>query len=100
MSFIQPNSAPGSMIGRWLEEIDITTISSNERSNTTTAFRDSSILRDMAVVYGSVLIVVFFVFCLVRKVFPGPYTVRRWADDGNLKVCSSCMLVCVCFFLI
>lgn len=81
MSFIQSTAdVEASMEGRWLDETN-TTSSSDEP-----VLHDSSILRDMTVVYGSILLIAFFLFCYVRRAFPRPYTVRKWTDKDDLKV--------------
>jgi uncharacterized membrane protein len=47
---------------------------------------DSEVLRNTFMVYGSMLIGIFLLFCYVRKRFPRPYTLRNWVED--LKVNS------------
>jgi hypothetical protein len=74
---------------RWLEGFDKMTKSINESETVQHSYRDASILRDMATIYGSLLVAAFFLFCVVRIAFPRPYTVRRWTDNEDLKVCIS-----------
>jgi hypothetical protein len=70
---------------RWLEQVNTNTTTTSTTNNSTNAIlQDSAILRDMGVVYGSLLVLVFFVFCGVRQAFPRPYTIRKWKED--LKV--------------
>ena len=59
---------------------------SNNSTNSTSTDEpnDAQILRGTFVVYGSILAVSLFAFCIVRLLFRRPYTVRRWDDD--LKV--------------
>jgi hypothetical protein len=73
---------------RWLQETNST--------NTTASGmpKDSSILRDMVMVYGSIFVAAFIGFCWVRKAFPKPYTVRMWTNDDDLKVRKSMTLHC------
>jgi hypothetical protein len=66
---------------RWLQEANST--------NTGTASgmpKDSAILRDMVMVYGSIFLAAFLGFCWVRKAFPKPYTIRMWTTEEELKV--------------
>lgn len=86
MMSMQLITAESSMLGRWLQHVD--TMTTFDTDTNPAKSRDSSILRDMAVIYGSLFFVAFFLFCLARIVFPRPYTVRRWTDDESLKVCN------------
>jgi hypothetical protein len=45
---------------------------------------DSEVLRNTFMVYGSILICIFLLFCFVRQKFPRPYKLRSWVED--LKV--------------
>lgn len=45
---------------------------------------DSEVLRNTFMVYGSILVCMFLLFCYVRKRFPRPYALRAWVED--LKV--------------
>jgi hypothetical protein len=45
---------------------------------------DSEVLRNTFMVYGSILICIFLLFCFVRQKFPRPYKIRSWVED--LKV--------------
>jgi hypothetical protein len=45
---------------------------------------DSAVLRNTFMIYGSILVVVFLLFCYARKRFPRPYALRAWVED--LKV--------------
>jgi hypothetical protein len=45
---------------------------------------DSEVLRNTFMVYGSLLICIFLLFCFVRQKFPRPYKLRSWVED--LKV--------------
>jgi hypothetical protein len=47
---------------------------------------DSEVLRNTFMIYGSIMIVIFFLFCYVRQRFPRPYSLRAWVED--LKVNS------------
>ncbi|GAX10877.1 hypothetical protein FisN_31Hh086 [Fistulifera solaris] len=48
-------------------------------------YDDKSILRDTAILYGSIFAVVWLLFCFVRLKYPRPYTVRRWTEKEELK---------------
>ncbi|GAX21790.1 hypothetical protein FisN_31Lu081 [Fistulifera solaris] len=63
---------------RWLTQVHSTT---PNNSTKTAILQDSAILRDMGIVYGSLLVIVFFVFCYVRITFPRPYTIRKWKEE-------------------
>jgi len=57
---------------------DNTTNSNN--STTSDVYNDSEVLRATFVVYGSVLIGAFLLFCYLRRKFPRPYNLRNWVD--------------------
>lgn len=60
-----------------------------EEGNSTSSeiqYDDTSILRDTAILYGSIFAVVWLLFCFVRLKYPRPYTVRKWTEKEELKV--------------
>lgn len=75
-----------------------TVLSSNETANTTsnnssnpkdTDLHDSDILLDTFVLYGSILVITWLLFCWARLQFPRPFTVRNWTTNEDLKVCRT-----------
>jgi hypothetical protein len=59
-----------------------------QSSNTTTGSNsnDGPILKDTFVVYGSLLVFMFLLFCFVRRSFPRAYQLRNWVPE--IKVCA------------
>lgn len=56
-------------------------------------YNDSSVLRDTAILYGSIFVVVWAIFCWVRLQYSRPYTVRQWTDKEELKVSHNDILL-------
>lgn len=68
-----------SWFSRWLEnsiDVDENEVKGN----------DAAVLRNTVVVYGSVLLITWVVFCWVRQAYPRPFTVRSWVDKEELQV--------------
>lgn len=61
----------------------------NSTSDEEIQYDDKSILRDTAILYGSIFAVVWILFCWVRLKYPRPYTVRKWTEKEELKVNES-----------
>ena len=59
---------------------------SSSSSDESDLLNDSGILKDSFVAYGSLLVVVWILFCWIRLSFPRPFTVRHWTTKDNLKV--------------
>lgn len=47
---------------------------------------DSNVLRTTFMVYGSILLVGFLLFCDVRRRFPRPYTLRQWIEEIKVRI--------------
>jgi hypothetical protein len=45
-----------------------------------TEFNDSEKLRSTFQVYGSLFVVLFLIYCTLRKVYPKAFTIRNWAE--------------------
>jgi len=50
---------------------------------------ESAILRATFVIYGSVLLGVFVLFCYVRLKFPRPYNLRNWVEDLKTPIAAN-----------
>jgi len=59
-----------------------------EDTNSTSSYNDAEVLRNTFTVYGSVLAVVFLLFCCVRLKFPRAYTIRNWVEDLQTPLAS------------
>jgi len=61
----------------------------NTGAPTTQDYNDGQVLRATFVVYGSVLLVVFLLFCYVRRRFPRAYNLRNWVDDLKTPIAAN-----------
>ena len=50
---------------------------------------DSEVLRATFLLYGSVLLGVFVLFCFVRLKFPRPYNLRNWVEDLKTPIAAN-----------
>ena len=46
---------------------------------------DSDILKDTFMIYGTILVVCFLLFCFVRQKFPRPYSIRNWVEKVKVS---------------
>lgn len=53
---------------------------------------DSNVLRTTFMVYGSILLVGFLLFCDVRRRFPRPYTLRQWIEEIKVRISYSLII--------
>jgi hypothetical protein len=54
---------------------------STDSTEEAASYNDGSVLRDTFTVYGSILLVIFFAFCWLRRKYPRAYNVRNWVED-------------------
>ena len=47
---------------------------------------DSEVLRNTFMVYGSILLCIFLLFCFVRQNYPRPYKLRSWVEDLKVNI--------------
>ena len=52
-------------------------------------YNDAEVLRATFVVYGSVLLGVFVLFCYVRRRFPRPYNLRNWVEELKTPIAEN-----------
>ena len=51
-------------------------------------YNDGKVLRATFLVYGSVLLGVFVLFCYVRRKFPRPYNIRNWVEELKTPIAA------------
>lgn len=78
---------PNFYFPRYLEDSNATEAPANDGDNTQ-EYNDSEVLRATFVVYGSVLLGVFVLFCYVRRRFPRAYNLRNWVDDLKTPIAA------------
>jgi hypothetical protein len=71
---------------RWIEEEDNSTGTNSTDADESNEYHESGVLRDTFILYGSLLLVVWLLFCWVRLKFPRPFTIRQWSTKPSLKV--------------
>ena len=83
-TIIITNNTEGAGDGNWT--YGNTTSNTTEDNGSATLINDGQVLRDMAVVYGSVFAAVWILFCYLRIRYPRPYTVRAWTPKLDVRV--------------
>lgn len=53
----------------------------NSTDDSGEAIDDARVIRDTCMVYGSIMVVTFLLFCYVRQKYPRPYSIRKWVED-------------------
>lgn len=63
-----------------------TTIIVNNNNTTETKPHDSQILRDTFASYGTAFLIVFIIFCWVRRKFPKAFNIRGWVEEAKSSI--------------
>lgn len=70
------DSRNGVLDSRHLEDKEIDIVDPTAGSNQS----DSEVLKNTFMIYGTILVVSFLLFCFVRQRFPRPYSIRNWVQ--------------------
>ena len=85
--FLEDNSTVDNTTS--VDEEGATTNTNDDDTSDPQELSDSKVLRATFVVYGSVLLAVFVLFCYVRRKFPRPYNLRTWIEDRKTPIATN-----------